>query len=286
MLTHNRVMYLNPQQIGSSLPQRVADSHKGLHGNVAVVGGDHGMVGAAWLAARAALLAGAGRTYVGFLCEDAPSVDLLHPEIMVRTHEGLRQIPQLGCVVLGPGMGLSGAALETLGFWLTQAVPLLLDADALNLIASNEFLRSAVRDRSAETIITPHPVEAARLWGQAVVHPQRQTCALALAKQLNAICVLKGSHSLVVHPDGRCYTNPTGNAGLASAGTGDVLSGIIGSLIAQGMSGFDAACAGVYVHGAAADALVARGTGPIGLTASEVALEVRDTLNALSRPSV
>lgn len=279
-------MYLNPQQIGSSLPHRVADSHKGLHGNVAVVGGDHGMVGAAWLAARAALLAGAGRTYVGFLCEDAPSVDLLHPEIMVRTLEGLRQIPPLGCVILGPGMGLSGAALETLGFWLTQAVPLLLDADALNLIASNEFLRSAVRDRSAETIITPHPGEAARLWGQAVVHPQRQTCALALAKQLNAICVLKGSHSLVAHPDGRCCTNPTGNAGLASAGTGDVLSGIIGSLIAQGMSGFDAACAGVYVHGAAADALVARGTGPIGLTASEVALEVRDTLNALSRPSV
>lgn len=279
-------MYLNPQQIGSSLPQRVADSHKGLHGNVAVVGGDHGMVGAAWLAARAALLAGAGRTYVGFLCEVAPSVDLLHPEIMVRTLEGLRQIPQLGCVILGPGMGLSGDALDTLRFWLTQAVPLLLDADALNLIASNEFLRSAVRDRSAETVITPHPGEAARLWGQAVGLPYRQACVLALAKQLNAICVLKGSHTLVAHPDGRCCTNPTGNAGLASAGTGDVLSGIIGSLIAQGMSGFDAACAGVYVHGAAADALVARGTGPIGLTASEVASEVRDTLNTLSRRGI
>jgi ADP-dependent NAD(P)H-hydrate dehydratase / NAD(P)H-hydrate epimerase len=90
----------------------------------------------------------------------------------------------------------------------------------------------------------------------------------------------------VAHPNGRCCTNPTGNAGLASAGTGDVLSGIIGSLIAQGMSGFDAACAGVFVHGAAADALVARGTGPIGLTASEVSLEVRNTLNALSRRGV
>jgi ADP-dependent NAD(P)H-hydrate dehydratase / NAD(P)H-hydrate epimerase len=286
LLAHNRVMYLNPQQIGSSLPHRAADSHKGLHGNVAVVGGDHGMVGAACLAARAALLAGAGRTYVGFLCEEAPSVDLQHPEIMVRTLEGLRQIPQLGCVVLGPGMGLSGVALDTLRFWLTQAVPLLLDADALNLIAGNETLLSTVRDRSAETVITPHPGEAARLWGQAVEHPQRQACALALAKQLNAICVLKGSHTLVAHPNGRCCTNPTGNAGLASAGTGDVLSGIIGSLIAQGMSGFDAACAGVFVHGAAADALVARGTGPIGLTASEVSLEVRNTLNALSRRGV
>ena len=283
MRAHNHAMHLNPQQIGSSLPKRAVDSHKGLHGNVAVVGGDHGMVGAAWLAARAALLAGAGRTYVCFLCEDAPRVDLLHPEIMVRSLDGLRQIPTLGCVVLGPGMGASSAAMDALCFWLSQGVPLLLDADALNLIAGNETLRSAVRQRKSETVITPHPGEAARLWGQPVAHHQRKECALALAQQLNVICVLKGSHSLVAHPDGRCNTNPTGNAGLASAGTGDVLSGVIGSLVAQGMSGFDAACAGVFVHGAAADALVAKGIGPMGLTASEVAIEVRATINALNR---
>jgi len=276
-------MHLNPQQIGSSLPKRAVDSHKGLHGNVAVVGGDHGMVGAAWLAARAALLAGAGRTYVAFLCQNAPRVDLLHPEIMVRSLDGLRQIPALGCVVLGPGMGTSSAAMDALCFWLSQGVPLLLDADALNLIAGNETLRSAVRQRMAETVITPHPSEAARLWGQAVEHHRREACALALAQELNVMCVLKGSHSLVTHPDGRCCINPTGNAGLASAGTGDVLSGVIGSFMAQGMSGFDAACAGVFVHGAAADALVARGIGPTGLTASEVAIEVRATINALNR---
>ncbi len=283
MRAHNRAMHLNPQQIGSSLPQRAIDSHKGLHGNVAVIGGDTGMVGAAWLAARAALLAGAGRTYVGFLCEGAPSVDLLYPEIMVRSLDGLRQIPVLGSVILGPGMGSSGVALDTLRFWLTQPVPLLLDADALNLIATHETLSSALRQRTAATVITPHPGEAARLWGQPLEHHQRKACALALAQQHNVICVLKGSNSLVAHPDGRCGTNPTGNAGLASAGTGDVLSGIIGSLIAQGMSAFDAACAGVYVHGAAADTLVARGFGPIGLTASEVAIEARHTLNSLSR---
>jgi hydroxyethylthiazole kinase-like uncharacterized protein yjeF len=278
-------MHLNPQQIGSSLPKRAVDSHKGLHGNVAVLGGDQGMVGAAWLAARAALLAGAGRTYACFLCEDAPHLDLLYPEIMVRSLDGLRQIPALDCVVLGPGMGASSAALDSLCFWLTQPMPLLLDADALNLIAVDETLRSTVRQRKSETVITPHPGEAARLWGQPVAHHQRKECALALAQQLNVICVLKGSHSLVAHPDGRCSTNPTGNAGLASAGTGDVLSGVIGSLMAQGMSGFDAACAGVYVHGAAADALVAKGKGPMGLTASEVALAVRDTINALQRPT-
>ena len=276
-------MQLNPQQIGLSMPQRAVDSHKGLHGNVAVIGGDTGMVGAAWLSARAALLAGAGRTYVGFLCEDAPSVDLLHPEIMVRSLNGLRQILGLGCVVLGPGMGTSGVALDTLRFWLSQEAPLLLDADALNLIATHETLRSALRQRTAATVITPHPGEAARLWGQPLEHHQRKSYALALAQQHDVICVLKGSNSLVAHPDGRCATNPTGNPGLASAGTGDVLSGIIGSLIAQGMSAFDAACAGVYVHGAAADALVARGIGPMGLTASEVAIEARQTLNALSR---
>jgi hydroxyethylthiazole kinase-like uncharacterized protein yjeF len=173
--------------------------------------------------------------------------------------------------------------MDALCFWLSQGVPLLLDADALNLIAVAENLRSAVRQRKSETVITPHPGEAARLWGQPVAHHQRKECALALAQQLNVICVLKGSHSLVAHPDGRCNTNPTGNAGLASAGTGDVLSGVIGSLVAQGMSGFDAACAGVFVHGAAADALVAKGIGPMGLTASEVAIEVRATINALNR---
>ena len=276
-------MELNPQQIVSSLPQRAVDSHKGLHGNVVVIGGDTGMVGAAWLSARAALLAGAGRTYVGFLCKDAPSVDLLHPEIMVRSLDGLRHILALGCVVLGPGMGSSGVALDTLRFWLSQEAPLLLDADALNLIAAHQTLRSALRQRTAATAITPHPGEAARLWGRPLEHHQREACALALAQQHNVICVLKGSNSLVAHPDGRCGINPTGNPGLASAGTGDVLSGIIGSLMAQGMSAFDAACAGVYVHGAAADALVARGIGPMGLTASEVATEVRQTLNALSR---
>lgn len=276
-------MDLDPQQIASLLPQRAVDSHKGLHGNVAVVGGDTGMVGAACLAARAALLAGAGRTYVGFLCEDAPHVDLMHPEIMVRSLDDLSQILGLGCVVLGPGMGTSDFALDTLRFWLNQAVPLLLDADALNLIAADETLRSSLRQRTAATVITPHPGEAARLWGQRVDHPQRPSCALELAQQHNVICVLKGSNTLVAHPDGRCATNPTGNAGLASAGTGDVLSGIIGSLIAQGMSAFDAACAGVYVHGAAADALVARGIGPMGLTASEVSIEARQILNALSR---
>jgi hydroxyethylthiazole kinase-like uncharacterized protein yjeF len=274
-------MYLNPQQIGSSLPQRAIDSHKGLHGNVVVIGGDTGMVGAAWLAARAALLTGAGRTYVGFLCEDAPGVDMQHPEIMVRPLDGLRQIPALGCVILGPGMGSSGVALDTLRFWLTQTAPLLLDADALNLIAADEILRSALRERTTATVITPHSGEAARLWGRPLEQDLRKACALALAQQHNVICVLKGSNSLIADHDGRCSTNPTGNAGLASAGTGDVLSGIIGSLIAQGMSAFDAACAGVYVHGAAADALVACGIGPMGLTASEVAIEARRILNAL-----
>ena len=161
---------------------------------------------------------------------------------------------------------------------------MLLDADALNLIASHLHLASIVISRNAETIITPHAGEAARLLDVSTeqIQKNRTESALKLAKSMQVTCVLKGAGTVCAHHDGSWFVNTTGNVGLASGGTGDVLSGIIGSLVAQGLTGLDAAKLGVYVHGAAADALVKKGIGPIGLTASEVTLEARNVLNALN----
>ena len=265
------------------LPARDSDSHKGTFGSVAIIGGDTGMVGAVLLAARAALHSGAGRVYAAMLSENAPCVDMCQPEIMLRSPQAITQLPQLNCVVIGTGLGQSDAALKLLEYWLAQNVPLLLDADALNLIASHLHLASLVISRSAETVITPHAGEAARLLDVNSEHIQknRTESALKLAKNLNATCVLKGAGTVCAHYDGSYFINATGNVGLASGGTGDVLSGIIGSLMAQGLSGLEAAKLGVYVHGAAADALVKKGVGPVGLTASEVALEARNIMNLM-----
>jgi ADP-dependent NAD(P)H-hydrate dehydratase / NAD(P)H-hydrate epimerase len=267
-----------------ALPARKSDAHKGSFGSVAIIGGDTGMVGAVLLAARAAQLSGAGRIYAAMLCNDAPTVDVNHPEIMLRSPAAITQLSQLNCVVIGTGLGQTNAAIELIEFWLGQNVVLLLDADALNLIASHLHLASLVISRTAETVITPHAGEAARLLdvSSEYIQQNRTESALKLANSLNVTCVLKGAGTVCAHHDGRCFINTSGNVGLASGGTGDVLSGIIGSLLAQGLSGLEAAKLGVYVHGAAADALVEKSAGPIGLTASEVILEVRNVLNALN----
>ena len=270
----------------STLPPRANDAHKGSSGSIAIIGGDTGMLGAVLLAARAALLSGAGRIYATFLSNQAPSVDLYHPEIMLRSPAELVRLYQLeslqlNCVVIGPGVGKSTIALELLEFWLNQNITMLLDADALNLIALHPHLRVMTKNRQAETVITPHLGEAARLLTDSAEHIQqnRTESALKLANALQLTCVLKGAGSICAHHDGNWFINTSGNPGLASGGTGDVLSGIIGSLIAQGLSGLEAAKLGVYVHGAAADALVTKGLGPVGLSASELAAEVRKIIN-------
>ena len=276
---------LKPTMFQPALPPRNPNAHKGLFGNVAVIGGDDGMVGAALLSARSALLAGAGKVYVGMLCKEAPSVDLIQPELMLSSVSSISQLTQLNIVVLGPGLGQSVEAINLLEYWLVQEVCLLLDADALNLIAKHVHLFDLIKIRAAATIITPHPAEAARLLGLSVAEVQqdRTANALKLAQSLHASCVLKGAGSICAHHDGVFFINTSGNAGLASAGTGDVLSGIIGGLVAQGLDAFDAVKLGVYVHGAAADALVAQGIGPVGLTASEVAKQARDIINQLNK---
>lgn len=251
-------------------------AHKGTRGSVGILGGASGMVGAAWLAGRAALHAGAGRVYVGQIDPAAPTVDPLYPELMLRRAEALldADLP-LTALVVGPGMGTAPPAADLLAQALDTPLPLLLDADALNLLARRADLADRLRTRTASgygrdpsvptlapAILTPHPAEAARLLHTTpeAVEADRPAAVRALAGRFNAVAVLKGAGTLVSWhaPQGiDSARNPTGSNRLATAGSGDVLSGLIGGLLARGLDPCTAARLGVWVHGHAGDLLPA-----------------------------
>lgn len=276
---------LTPEAVRGWLPRRPRHSHKGTFGTLAVVGGSRGMTGAALLAARAGALAGAGKTFVHCLAPDALAVDPSFPELMIRP---LDDSPGADAYVVGPGAGfhpltprISPFERKVLPDLLAHRAPLVVDADAINAISTSDALKQSLASRAAPTILTPHPAEAARLLGRSTeaVQADRLAAALDLAKWFRAEVVLKGAGSVCASPDGTWSINTTGNPGLASGGTGDVLAGIAGALLAQGLAAPAALRLAVCLHGAAADACVARGAGPVGLTASEVALEARAVLN-------
>ena len=277
---------LRPRDVAAWLAPRRLDTHKGDFGTLAVIGGNRGMVGAALLAGRAGLLAGAGRVFVALLGSDAPAIDIVHPELMLRSVD---EAWEADVLIAGPGAGRSPSATSRSAFERTilpaaiaAPKPIVLDADALNAIAYDEGLQRTLAARKAPTILTPHPAEAARLLGRkstSEVQDDRLAAALAIAKRFHANVVLKGAGSICAFPDGTWSINATGNPGLATAGSGDVLAGIVGALLAQGMEARRALQYGVCAHGAAADACVARGIGPVGLTAGEIALEARAVIN-------
>ncbi|MGK5023226.1 NAD(P)H-hydrate dehydratase [Janthinobacterium sp. RB2R34] len=264
------------------LQPRRQNTHKGSYGSVAVIGGATGMAGAPILAARTALHAGAGRVYIGF-----PGTPLAYdngqPELMCRRAQEMDFTGlQFGALVAGPGLGSD--SVELLQRAIDSDSPLLFDADALNLMAAEPELQSALATRAGATILTPHPLEAARLLDLTVAEVQadRLACARQLAAQLGVIVVLKGSGTVIAAQDGSVVINNTGSPALATAGTGDVLAGLCGSLLAQGWPEWEAALGAVWLHGAAADALVASGAGPIGLTAGELIPAIRKLINTLS----
>ena len=276
---------IGPEALRTALPPRQLNSHKGTFGSVAIIGGAPGMVGAALLAGRAALKLGSGRVYVGLLDPGAPRVDSFQPELMLRGAAEALGLDQLTALAVGPGLGVSGEAQTLLHTALSCPLPLVLDADALNLLSTLESLRASVAKRPAATLLTPHPAEAARLLGVASAEVQRDRvgAALSIAEKYEAGVVLKGAGSVCAWPDGKWAINTSGNPGMASAGMGDVLTGILAAFLAQGAPPENALPAGVFLHGTAADALVRAGTGPVGLTANEVIDAARDVLNGAVR---
>lgn len=262
------------------LQARHLNSHKGSYGSAGILGGAHSMVGAAFLAGRAALKLGAGRVYVGLLDPQPPSFDPLQPELMLRRPQSLLQ-GELDVLACGPGLGNSLEASELLERAITFDQPLVLDADALNLIASEGNLQVALASRCQPAILTPHPAEAARLLECEIadVQADRLAAAREIAERYRCHVALKGCGTVIATVDGRCWINSTGNPGMATAGMGDVLTGLITALLAQGWPAEEALLAGVHLHGAAADRLVANGIGPVGLSAGEVIDAARALFN-------
>lgn len=235
--------------------RRMHASHKGSYGDVAVVGGAPGMGGAALLAASAALHGGAGRVFVGLLDDAAPTVDAGRPELMLRSVDSL----DLAAMAVACGCGGGDAVRAVLPRVLATAKFLVLDADALNAIAADSQLRTLLQARAGRkpgsTVITPHPLEAARLLGTTAAQVQADRLAATgqLAGELRCTVLLKGSGSVVADPQGIPAIIPTGNALLATAGTGDVLAGMVAAGLAAGAGPRDAACAAAFRHGEMAD---------------------------------
>jgi ADP-dependent NAD(P)H-hydrate dehydratase / NAD(P)H-hydrate epimerase len=263
-----------------ALPRRCGNVNKSHFGHVLAIGGDLGMGGAVRLAAEAALRCGAGLVSVATRGAHVPALLAGRPELMVRGVEeagGIEDLIERATVVaVGPGLGRA-----TWGAWLFESAlgakrPLVIDADALNLLAASP-------QKVPDAVLTPHPGEAARLLGTdtAGVQADRFASARALAKKYDAIVVLKGAGSLVAAPDGRIAVCPWGNAGMASGGMGDVLTGVIAALRAQGLPAWDAACAGVALHARAGD--VAAGDAPRGLVASDLFAPLRLLGNGIEK---
>lgn len=233
---------------------RAHASHKGSYGDVVVVGGASGMTGAALLAASAALHGGAGRVFVSLLDNQPLRLDTTQPDLMFRD---LSTLPlEAMSVVCGCGGGTEIAA--PLPMLLKSARQLVIDADGLNAIAQSAALQALLGERGRQrraTILTPHPLEAARLLdcSAADIQANRLAAAQQLARRFGCTVVLKGSGTLIAQADAAPIINPTGNARLATGGTGDVLAGLIGARLAAGLECVDAASKAVYQHGALAD---------------------------------
>lgn len=262
---------------------RRPNTHKGDYGTLAVIGGDTGMVGALVLATRAAVRMGAGKVYALSVAADTPAFDPLAPEVMWRQ---LTKAPFAkvwdGCDCLAVGVGLgTGAKAEAVAAAAYQSsLPLIADADALNLLAKKPRLLKLFKARKAATVITPHPAEAARLLGCSVfeVQQDRIKAALALAKEFRAQVLLKGAGSVWAEPEGRWAICAAGNPGLAQAGSGDVLLGMAVALLAQSNDAGFAVAVGALLHGVAADEQAAV-SGEIGLNINQLAADAARLLH-------
>lgn len=282
-LPENNTFLVTPEKVAAQLQPRPQNSHKGSWGRVLVVAGSCGMSGAAILATKGALRAGAGLATAAVPEGIQPVVAGCVVEAMTRPlpetvagclsrkaeAEILKQAAVADAVVMGPGLGTERETVELVRALLPQLqVPVVLDADGLNALVGNSGL---LQHLTAPVIITPHPGEMARLCNISVADVQANRLALtqAKAKEWGVILVLKGARTIIAAPDGRTAVNPTGNAGLASGGTGDVLAGVIAALVGQGCAPFWAAVSGVFLHGLAGD-LGVKEKGEAGLLAGDV----------------
>jgi ADP-dependent NAD(P)H-hydrate dehydratase / NAD(P)H-hydrate epimerase len=293
-----RMRLLEAAEVGRMLPRRARDAHKGTFGHVLVVAGSRGKTGAALLASTAVARVGAGLTTLAAAGSLLPVLEGRAREIMSEPlpdgPDGTaalgdggvleRLLADRAAVVCGPGLGQAEGTRALVAHVVRHArAPLVLDADGLNLVAGTTILR----ERPAPTVVTPHPGEMARLVGSSTgaVQADRVATARRFAAEHGVVTVLKGARTVIATPEGDVAISPTGNPGMASGGMGDVLSGIIGGLLAQGLDAASAAALGVFAHGAAADAVAAR-RGEVGLLAGDLLDELQPTIARLQADGV
>jgi ADP-dependent NAD(P)H-hydrate dehydratase / NAD(P)H-hydrate epimerase len=287
----SRVSLITMETVRRLLPDRRTSSHKGTYGHAGIIAGSVGKTGAAAMAARAALRVGAGLVTVATPASvnDTLEAKLLEamtapmPETKARTlaRAGLEDILSFiharTAVAIGPGLTTHPETVELIHALLSRLEkPSVLDADALNALAGRTSLLDGCK---VPPILTPHPGEMARLAGASTrsINDNRIGSAVTFAQARRAVLVLKGARTVVAHPDGRAAICPTGNPGMATAGTGDVLTGMIVGLLAQGLDPWDAACAGTYLHGLAGDLAAVR-LGPAGMIAGDVLEQIPSAL--------
>ncbi len=268
---------MNFDDYRSLLPARKRDAHKGDFGHLLIIGGDHGLSGSVRLAALAAARIGTGLVTVATRPDHAPLINLQQPEIMtfalINANDLQVLLERVTTIVIGPGLGQTVWAHKLLNSVLECEKPLLLDADALNLLSQEP-------KRQDNWILTPHPGEAARLLNcdNSTIQQDRNKAALSLQHRYGGVIVLKGAGTLVVDGTDKIDCCDEGNPGMASGGMGDLLSGIIGGLLAQGFNLSDAASCGVALHARAGD-LAAEQGGERGLLASDLLPYLRQVVN-------
>ena len=286
---------LNALSLASRLKRGSAE-HKGDAGKVVLIGGAPGMAGALLLAGNACIHLGAGWTILEMLDPSSAHACIDHPELMIRlaNAEAMNGLANINpdVIAIGPGLGNSALALSALEKALSiPNIPLVIDADALNLIASSKALLNVLRDRNqqfpGQTVLTPHPGEAAQLLqcSSADIQSDRLGSIEKLVELTGSAVVLKGQHTLLASPLNTVVVCEEGNPGMGTGGMGDILTGSIAAITAQGvkhhLSLWESTEIAVQLHALAADSLVSKGVGPIGLTPSETILEMRSLLNKL-----
>ena len=236
------------------LKPRAANSNKGDYGHALLIAGNTNTMGAAVIASKACMRSGAGKLTVSVPLNEATIVPTAIPEAMICIREkDCDNFDLFSAAGIGCGIGVSKDSFQTLNYFITQfKKPIVLDADAINIIAVNKMLLNKIAKR---TIITPHPKEFDSLFGKHKNGMERMKTAISKSKELNILIVLKGHQTLITNGK-QSFSNTTGNAGLAKAGSGDALTGIITAILAQGYKPFDAAKIAVYMHGLAADICV------------------------------
>ncbi len=271
------------------LPERSPDMHKGDCGRVFLLAGSVGMVGAAALCAQAALRCGSGLVTVGIEAAAQPILAAKLTETMTlplpKEEDAAialvgEQIEKSDVVAVGPGLGISDRTRRLLQIALQSGKSLVIDADGLNTLAQHIDM---LREKRGPVVLTPHPGEMSRLCGKSVpeIQKDRESIAKEFAMRYGVTLLLKGKDTVIASSGGEIHINPTGNSGMATGGMGDVLTGVVASLLGQGLDGYDAAVLGAFLHGLAGD-LAARETGEFGLIAGDLVGKLPQAILKLS----